>query len=315
MVIYIMREVNLRSVDLNLLTILQVLIEEKHVTRAAERLHMSQSAVSRALQRLRLVFNDPLLVKSAAGYSLSTRALILSTELTLTLQSVSRLIREPSFDPLTADATIRFSGIDLAGWIDMPAFMQQTLEQAPSLKIEVSTIPADYFTQLSKGQVDFVVSGIEPDKHIENLYSSHLGSSELAIIIGSQNPLADKDIDLDTYLQAVHGYVSITGKGPAFLDDYLNNMGLKRNVVLKLSDMRSVVEYCEKTNILFMLPVEMISDLLVNRNVVTKPLPMELKRPKASFYLYWHARFHQDPLHVWIRKKLMSQATRSTATA
>ncbi len=66
-----MRQVNLRSIDLNLLTVLQILIEEQHVTKAADRFNMSQSAVSRALQRLRVLFYDPLLVKGAAGYSLS----------------------------------------------------------------------------------------------------------------------------------------------------------------------------------------------------------------------------------------------------
>jgi DNA-binding transcriptional LysR family regulator len=302
-----MREMNLRSIDLNLLTILQILLEEKHVTRAAERLHMSQSAVSRALQRLRLVFNDPLLVKSAEGYSLSSRALKLSTELTLILQTISGLIQEPEFNPLKVAATLRFAGIDLDACIDMPTFMHQVLDQAPALKIEVSTIPADYFTQLSKGQVDFFVSGIKPNKHSENLHSKHLSCSELAILLGKQNPLADQCIDLNTYLQAMHGYVAITGKGPALLDDHLESIGLKRNVVLKLSDMRSVVEYCEKTNILFMLPVVAISNLLAGRNIVTKPLPRELKCPDASFYLYWHARFHKDPLHCWIREMLISQ--------
>lgn len=95
----VMREVNLRSVDLNLLTVLQALIEERHVTRAAEKLHMSQSAVSRALQRLRVLFNDPLLVKSAEGYTLSSRANKLSTELSFVLQSVTSLIQEHEFNP------------------------------------------------------------------------------------------------------------------------------------------------------------------------------------------------------------------------
>ncbi len=305
-----MRQVNLRSIDLNLLTVLQILIEEQHVTKAADRLNMSQSAVSRALQRLRVLFNDPLLVKGAAGYSLSSRALNLSTELAVTLQSISNLIQEPEFDPYTARSVIRFAGTDLAGWIDMPVFMQTILAQAPSVKIEVSTIPADYFAQLAKGQVDFLVSGIEPTKNLQHLHSYKLGSSELMILMGKQNPLATQTINLQQYLEATHGYVSITGKGPAFLDSYLANIGLKRNVVLKISDIRSVVDYCEKTNILFMLPIELISDIVKEREVVQKPLPKELLRPSANFYLYWHARFHQDPLHRWLREIIVSKSLR-----
>jgi len=306
MMIITMREVNLRSVDLNLLTVLQVLLEERHVTRAAERLNMSQSAVSRALQRLRSLFNDPLLVKSAKGYSLSSRADKLAAELDVALKSVTRLIQEPEFDPLKVEATIRFAGIDLDSWVDMPAFMAQLLCQAPKLNIDVSSMPADYFDMLAKGDVDYVVTGIGPSKHLADMHRSVLGESDLIVLMGANHPLASQNLDLEKYLAAVHGFVTITGKGPTYLDNYLSSIGLKRHVALKVSDFRSVIDYAEKSDILFMLPRALVLPITKGRKVVLKPLPSEIKMPKVNFYLYWHSRFHQDPLHRWIKQKLLT---------
>jgi len=301
-----MREVNLRSVDLNLLTILQVLLEEQHVTRAAERLHMSQSAVSRALQRLRLLFNDPLLVKGVDGYSLSSRANKIATELTLTLQTMSRFIREPEFDLATDKSTIRLAGVDLEGWINMPELVADILQQAPRVRLEVSSNPADYFALLGSGEVDLLVSGMAPSRAKEYFHCAKLGNSELAVMMGKNNPLAKGNLDLDRYLKAEHGYVTLTGKGPTFIDDQLETMGLKRNVVLKISHFLSVVDYCERTNILFMLPVELINGWFEGRDVVIKPLPKQLFKPKAEFFLYWHARSDTDQLHRWIREKIIT---------
>ena len=301
-----MREVNLRSVDLNLLTILQVLLEEQHVTRAAQRLHMSQSAVSRALQRLRLMFNDPLLVKVVDGYSLSSRANKIATELTLTLQAMSRVIREPEFDLATNKSTIRLAGVDLEGWINMPELVAEVLQQAPKVRLEISSNPADYFALLGSAEVDLLVSGMAPVGAKEYFHCAKLGSSELAVMMGKNNPLAKEPLDLDKYLSAEHGYVALTGKGPTFTDDQLESMGLKRNVVLKISHFLSVVDYCERTDILFMLPIELITGWFEGRDVVIKPLPKQLFKAKAEFYLYWHARSHHDPLHRWIRDKIIS---------
>lgn len=302
----IMRKVNLRSVDLNLLTVLEALLEEKHVTQAAEKLHMSQSAVSRALQRLRVLFNDPLLVRGAEGYSLSGRAIKLSTELSVVLQRVSTLIQEPEFDPLKSAGTLRFGGLDLDAWVNMPKLVSEIMEEAPNLKLEVSCIQADYFEQLSKGRVDFVVSGFDLEFNQENIHSSVLGSSELVVVMGNHHPLSQQELTLGDYLSAKHGYVAITGKGSTFLDSLLQTKGLRREVVLKVSDFQSVVEYCESTAVIFLLPFQLIKKSLVGRDVVIKRMPQELYTSDVEFRLFWHTRYHNDPLYQWIKQKILA---------
>jgi DNA-binding transcriptional LysR family regulator len=300
-----MREVNLRSVDLNLLTVLQALIEERHVTKAAEKLHMSQSAVSRALQRLRVLFNDPLLVKSAEGYTLSSRATKLATELSVVLQTLSRLVQEPEFIPSSSRATLRFAGIDLDAWIDMPKLIGSVLQEAPKLKMEVSNTQANYFEELSKGRADFVVSGFQSDHDQENIYSCRIGSSDLVAVMGKNNPLSEQTLTVEKYLMAKHGFVSITGKGASSVDAHLLALGLKRDVVLKVSDFKSVAEYCENTDIVFLLPRQLIKHSLIGRQVIIKSLPKGLYKSSIDFYIYWHARYDNDPLHRWIKQRML----------
>jgi len=300
-----MRQVNLRSVDLNLLTVLQALIEERHVTKAAEKLHMSQSAVSRALQRLRVLFNDPLLVKSAEGYSLSSRALKLSAELAVVLQTIRQLVQEPEFDAANSIATLRFAGIDLDPWIDMPGLVGSILKDAPSLKMEVSNKQANYFEELVRGRVDFVVSGFHSHYDHENICSCLIGSSDMVAVMGNENPLAGTSLTLENYLSAKHGVVSITGKGASSVDVYLQALGRKRDVVLRVSDFKSVAQYCENTDILFVLPLQLIKQSLVGRQVIIKALPVELFKSSIDFYIYWHARYDNDPLHRWVKQRML----------
>ncbi|MGB1239595.1 MAG: LysR family transcriptional regulator [Pseudomonadales bacterium] len=300
-----MRQVNLRSVDLNLLTVLQALLEEQHVTRAAEKLHMSQSAVSRALQRLRVLFDDPLLVKSAQGYTLSNRALRLATQLPQVLQSVSGLIQAPEFDPMLSRGTLRFTGVDLDAWVDMPKLMSHLMRDAPKLKLEASSAQGDYFKELRKGQTDYVVSGIDIEFDQQDILSCPLGSTQLVAIMGKDNPLSQQPLTFERYLAAKHGYVAITGKGTTFTDSFLQTMGFSRDVVLKVSDFKSVIDYCEKTDVLFMLPLQLIAANAVGRRVVIKELPDEMYKPEIEFRLFWHARIDNDPLHLWVKERVL----------
>src|SRR6056300_615567 len=129
-IIISMHEVNLRTLDLNLLVILQALLEERQVTRAAERLDMSQPAVSRALARLRKTFDDPLLVKSAQGFDLSTRAESLKPRLNALLKGFAELVAPSEFDPKTATDRVRIACLDMEGALFLPELLKTMRTEA-----------------------------------------------------------------------------------------------------------------------------------------------------------------------------------------
>jgi DNA-binding transcriptional LysR family regulator len=135
-----MREVNFRAVDLNLLAILEVLLDERNVTRAAHRLGMSQPAVSRALGRLRTLFADALLVDSPSGYLLSARAEEMRPLLRETLAGIGQMLQVRPFDPATATGSIRLLMPDLQAAVLMPHLLTAVAQEAPALNLDVQSL-------------------------------------------------------------------------------------------------------------------------------------------------------------------------------
>ncbi|MBY4678101.1 LysR family transcriptional regulator [Marinobacterium arenosum] len=299
-----MREVNLRSVDLNLLVVLQALLEERHVSRAADRLGMSQPAVSRALQRLRGTFDDPLLVRTASGYDLSARGHELLPRLSALLQGVNRLIAAPRFDPATADDVVRISGLDLELALYIPPISKRLHQVAPNLRLELQPLREDPFQLLDSGEVHFTMTGLQPTAGVDQLHRMVVDRMDPVCLMDRHNPLAVGPLTVDSYAQALHGLVSITGRGPGIMDDKLAALGRSRRVMRRLASFMPVADFCEGTDLIFTLPQRLAEHIARGRALVLREVPKELKQREIIFYMYWHARHHQDPMCAWVRGQI-----------
>jgi len=300
-----MREVNLRSIDLNLLVVLQQLLEARHVTRAAELLHMSQPAVSRALQRLRDTFDDKLLVRTTQGYDLSARGQELLPRLQELMGGISQLVAEPTFDPATAEDVVRFYGLDLEVACFLPQLMSVIRKEAPRMRLEIRSEPRDQFEMLEQGDVHFTITGTTPKKTEDQYRRLLLAQTSTVCLMSADNPLANTEFTLDKYVAASHGLVSITGLGLGVIDHRLAEIGRKRHLALRLPNFMTAADYCENSDLLFVLPEMVARKIAHGRNITTKPVPKELTGQPISFSLYWHERYHRDPMCVWIRQKIM----------
>ena len=301
-----MHQVNLRAIDLNLLVVLQELLESRHVTRAAQQLNMSQPAVSRALQRLRATFNDPLLVRTTQGYDLSARALEITPQLQRLMVDINQLVAEPTFDPASAEDVVRFYGLDLEVACFLPALIKEIRREAPKMHVEIRSEPRDQFEMLESGEVHFTITGMTPTTNEDQYRRLLLTQSNTVCLMGSGHPLATETLTLEKYINASHGLVSITGLGPGIVDQLLATLGLKRHVALRLPNFMTVAEYCETSDILFVLPEVVARKIAKDRQIVIKPVPKELSSRSISFCLYWHERHHQNPMCRWIRQKILS---------
>ncbi|MEH6576151.1 MAG: LysR family transcriptional regulator [Amphritea sp.] len=300
-----MREVNLRSIDLNLLVVLQQLLETRHVTRAAELLHMSQPAVSRALQRLRETFDDQLLVRTTHGYDLSARGKELLPRLQELMGGISQLVAEPTFDPSTAEDVVRFFGLDLEVACFLPQLMATIRKEAPNMRLETRSEPRDHFDFLEQGEVHFTITGMSPKTTEDQYRRLLLAQTGSVCVMGADNPLAQGVLTLDKYVAASHGLVSITGLGPGIVDERLAALGRKRHLALRLSNFMTAADFCETSDLLFVLPEMVAHKLARGRNIILKPVPDEISSRGINFYLYWHERYHRDPMCIWIRQKIM----------
>ena len=299
-----MLEVNLRSIDLNLLVVLQALLEERHVSKASVRLGMSQPAVSRALQRLRQTMADPLLVRTGSGYDLSARAVEIKPQLMRVLHEVQEIMQPERFDPLHAEGTVKFTGLDLELTLLIPKVVQLLRKKAPNLKVEIVPQVSDHFALLEQGEVHFSLTGLVPEVVQDQYRRIEVARTRDVCLMDENNPLAKGKISLEQYVDASHGLVSITGKGPGKMDDVLKQMGYKRKVMLRLASFMSVVEFCQDSDLIFTAPEMMAEHLSKNSNLVIRPLPKEFELPEIVFYVYWHARYHHDPMCSWIRAEL-----------
>ena len=305
--INIMHKVNLRSIDLNLLAILEALLKEQHITRAANQLSMSQPAVSRALQRLRQTFADPLLIRQGAeGYALTPRAEQLLPELERALNCIRDMLSPNVFTPATASDVVHIACLDLEAAIYLPKVIEAMREQAPNMRLEVHSRPDDAFAQLARGELHFAINGLEPRQTSDAYYRKVLDTTHNLCLMGQANPLSRKPLTMADYLGASHGFVSITGKGNAIIDEHLSQRGLKRNIALRLPSFFNVPDVCESTDLLFALPKRLAERLAHNRKLIVKPLPGELNLGEFNIYLTWHARYHNDAMHHWVRELIKS---------
>src|SRR5882757_3668733 len=164
-----MRTTHLRQADLNLLVVFTVLAEERNVTRAADRLLLSQPAVSRALQRLRSMFHDDLLIRTSKGYEPTPKGQRLLQELGLTLPRLDRLLSGSDFDPATEETTFRVAMTDHASQVLCPMFCKTVLPAGAKVSFDFVALHDGTFEAMEKGRLDLLLNA--DDGHLPSQFA------------------------------------------------------------------------------------------------------------------------------------------------
>lgn len=299
-----MQKVNLRSLDLNLLTILHQLLIDKHITQASVQLNMSQPAVSRALQRLRTSFNDPLLVKTSNGYTLSSRAKSIQPELARILSGVEKMIEPPSFDPNRSTKTVKFIGPDPELTTYLPPLFSNMRRLAPNMSLSAVSTPNNHFQPLEQGLAHFVISPFKPSANTDQFRYKILDSFDLVAVMSKDHRLANKTLSHSEFLAAAHGLVSITGRGESMLANSLNLTESSINYQVQLTSFTAIGDFCEQSDVIFILPENYANSLSQRYQIVCKALPLSLNLQQTEIALYWHDSFHHDPMRLWLVQQL-----------
>lgn len=296
-----MREVNLGSLDLNLLVPLKALLEEGHVTQAAEKVGLSQPAMSRALQRLRAMFGDPLLVRGSGGRMTRTaRGNELLKPLLDVLQDVSHLIASPSVDPADMRGEVVIASRDYEMAALMPSMIARVSKQAPGLTLSLRPMVGDDLSPLEENRVDFVVAGT--DKNLATLTRRPLLRETFVCVLASDHELAQEPMTLENYLAMKHCVVSFSEQHtPGFVDRFLAERGQKRNIRVRVAYFLAAAQIVANSDLVVTLPRQLGLHLEQQQsNLKTLPLPLEV--PPFSIFLYWHIRNQLNPIHSWLRE-------------
>jgi DNA-binding transcriptional LysR family regulator len=292
-----MRTTRLQRVDLNLLVALAVLLEERHVSRAADRIGLSQPATSRALQRLRDTLDDELLVRTRDGYQLTPRAERIRSELALIVPRLEILFGGESFDPATATDRFRIAGTDYATSVLGPGLCRRLHEQAPGASLHFSTWDAGAIEHVERGLVDLTFYGFPPGPSVrsELLYEERFGC-----LMSADHPLADHaSLSLTEYLSTAHVLVEVQhGETPA-IDRALTGLGRTRRVALTVPYHSAAVLAVPGTPLVATLPERMLATAAHDPAVRIVGAPAEIDT--MPYLMVWHPRLDDDPAQRWLR--------------
>jgi DNA-binding transcriptional LysR family regulator len=307
-----MTERNLRGVNLNLLVAFDALMAERNVTRAAQNNGLSQSAMSKALNRLRHLLEDRLFELRDGRMEPTPRALELAGPIHGALSEISRTLKLPgAFDPQQAIGTLRIATIDLHQTTLLPALVARLRRDAPGLDLRLQAVERHRLhDQLASGELDLAIAPIlaeTPDLHAEPLWNDRL-----VTLISANNPLP-LPMTIDAFADAVHvvdaGHVQVAkdGKGSSLVDSILAARGLRRRIAVVLPTSAGIPFVVAATDLIATLPSRIVKDwrAIPNLRVVPAPLPTV----EVSPHVFWHPRTQDLPLRSWLRGVIKETAT------
>src|SRR5215813_1053891 len=227
----IMRDLNLASVDLNLLPAPEALLRRRHVTRAAADVGLSQPAMSHVLARLRRVLDDDLLVRGPSGLALTPRAEEIAPRVTAILNAARVIYRPPPFEPAKVRRVLHIAGCDVHSILFAPDLMNRVREEAPGIELSIENYARDVFKRLQDGSVDLVFSNAETALPT-GAVSTVVGEDRYALVMRQKHPAAAKKWTLAEYTKWESVVVSLFGDGTSDIDARLAKAGLTRRIGL-----------------------------------------------------------------------------------
>jgi DNA-binding transcriptional LysR family regulator len=300
-----MQHVNLRSIDLNLLVPLQALLEERSVTRAAIRVHLSQPAMSRALERLRGVFSDDLLVRLGKRYTLTPRGEGLLEELNLLLPKVEGLWRKKPFSPASATGCLKLAMTDQMTALLLPDLITTMSREAPNVDLQVVQWRATSFQDLLAGQLDLVVSPLTAPFP---LLVERIMPERFVCLISRNHRVRKKSFTLAEYLAEKHIILEVEPGHQTLVDRPLSELGKRRKAALLLPFYVLALDAVENTSLVLTIP-ERLAIRRMDR-VKTRLVQAPNEIPPYHQTMSWPDRLNADPLHSWFRDCLRAACRR-----
>jgi DNA-binding transcriptional LysR family regulator len=301
---------NIKHIDLNLLVYLDVLLQERNVTRAAESLGISQPAMSNGLRRLRELFDDPLLVRTSNGMSPTERAELLQPMIREIVSTVERAV-EPNqqFDAARADRVFRISVSDYTESTLLPHLLRRMRSEAPNITLDVLT-PSDVsYQDVERGSVDLVINRF--DALPQSFHQKSLWKDSFSCLISHHNPIRD-NFNLDTYLAAGHVWVNKTGMGVGvgmepgaiqrlgWVDEALATLGKERRIRVFTRHYQAAMRLAVLRDLIITLPTKAANLLKDDPTVIILPPPFEI--PEIELTMAWSPLLQHNSAHQWIRR-------------
>ncbi|MDW6094723.1 LysR family transcriptional regulator [Vibrio rhizosphaerae] len=283
--------------DLNLLVALRILVEERSVSRAAERLNLSQSAMSRVLGRLRSLLADPLFTRQGQHLIPTEKALSVNRALGEPLESLRQLLSPIDFDPKSCDQTFTIATTDYAMQTILPFALPRIYQEAPNVAFEFLPLQHEHLKeQLTYGRADLAIC--RPTHSLEPLQHQTLGRVGVLCLLSKQHPLANQPMCLDDYLCFPHAMIAISDGVKSLIEQALADKP-KRRMVLRAYHLEAALAIVDMMPLIITVPADLAYLVSDRYELTVKPLPFHFT--PFDYSMIWHPRCEHSPAQEWLR--------------
>jgi len=308
---------NISKIDLNLLIYLDVLLREKNVTRAASQLNITQPAMSNGLKRLRVLFNDPILVRTSDGMVPTERSRALAPTIRKILLELEEALQgEEEFNEEKSQRVFRIMASDYAASTLLPNLLRKVNRIAPNVTIDIMT-PSDVtFHDVEAGKIDMAINRF--DELPQSFHQKTVWRDTFSCLLSADNPVVAK-FNLNSYLAAKHVWVSKTGFGVGvgmnpkdvqklgWVDEALSRLGKKRDIKVFTRNYHVAMQLAYEDGLVATLPTKaaMLHQHDNNFTIITPPFDI----PEIELKMIWSPLLHHDASHIWFRQLVIEAAS------
>ncbi|MEX3920569.1 LysR family transcriptional regulator [Paraburkholderia sp. BR10872] len=291
----------MHDLDLNLIPYLVAMEETRNVSRAAERLGVSQPRVSTALGKLREFFGDPLFVRTSRGMEPTPRALALIPAARDALVHIEKgMLQAQDFDPVTSTHTFSIALSDVGEIVFLPRLLQVFSERAPNANLRSVSLPPNQVERgLESGDIDLAV-GYFPDLGGNNFFQQRLFTHRFICMMRSGHPLAGKAMTIEQFLAMGHAVVRAEGRSQEVLEQYLEKRRMRRRAVLETPHFMSLPFILTRSDLIATVP-HAIGFAYVSEHASITLVEPPLQLPRFDLKQHWHRKYHNAPRGEWLR--------------
>jgi DNA-binding transcriptional LysR family regulator len=300
----------LRQIDLNLLVIFNQLLLDRRVSTSADKLGLSQPAVSNALKRLRTLLKDELFVRTAKGMEPTPYAMHLVEPIAYALGTLQNALNQrDSFDPATSQRTFTLGLTDIGEIYFMPTLMETMSRVAPHIKISTLRHHTGHLGEdMAAGTVDIAV-GLLPSL-TTGFFQRRLFKQRYVCVFRQGHPLADNPISMAQYKSLSHVGVTSANTGHSEVDAWLQRKGIERQIQLHVPHFVAVGHILQSSDLIATVPERFADKCAGPFQLETSPLPFKL--PDIAINLFWHAKYNREPANMWLRQLMVDLFTEKT---
>lgn len=296
---------HLRGVDLNLLKTFQAIYDERNITKAADQLNLTQSAVSHALNRMRAHFKDDLFVRTPDGMMPTSIAENIAVKVKqLLIQADILFTQDTAFAPSTSTRKFVIGVPEYVSFYVLQALLSRIQKEAPKTKIIVNTINyMNGHSEVSNENVDLAIGHFPPAPKF--ISAEELYHEDFVLAARKDHPIFEKDkITLDDYIESQHIHFSLAGKDTGQIDQTLRKLGHARDVQMTVSNYTLGLSILKNTDLIYSGPRHITEGMAQTFGLETRELPFD--SPDITVSQLWHKRYDADKAHMWMRELVHS---------